>query len=185
MKKIIALTLSLMLLLGCVSALAEAAEKETLTMLGAFSIEYDKLPEGYTLHVKKNSSMEYEAMIISPEEGKPDYSLNMYFSDEWSGVNSLADATEQDIAEIKEDFYEVQEMDDGDIIFEDAQTGEGTPVLIAKAIDGSFASVYTIYMSHEIEIIIWPTGENGKVTDEEINSMITFLTNVKFTPVEK
>ena len=35
MKKIIALALSLMLLLGCVSALAETADKQTITMLGA------------------------------------------------------------------------------------------------------------------------------------------------------
>ena len=36
MKKIIALALSLMMLLGCVSALAETAEKETLTMMGEY-----------------------------------------------------------------------------------------------------------------------------------------------------
>ena len=47
MKKIIALALSLMMLLGCVSALAEAAEKDTITMVGAFTVTYDKLPADY------------------------------------------------------------------------------------------------------------------------------------------
>ena len=75
MKKIIALALSLMLLLGCVSALAEAADKQTITMLGAFTITTDKLPEGYTVNVIKNSEMEYEALIESPEAGKPNYVL--------------------------------------------------------------------------------------------------------------
>ena len=75
MKKIIALALSLMLLLGCVSALAEAADKQTITMLGAFTITTDKLPEGYTVNVIKNSEMEYEALITSPEAGKPNYVL--------------------------------------------------------------------------------------------------------------
>ena len=154
MKKIIALALSLMLLLGCVSALAEAADKQTITMLGAFTITTDKLPEGYTLNVVKNSEMEYEALIASPEAGKPYYVLLMNFSDEWADVDSLANATEEDMAAVKDSFYEVTEMDDGDITFEDGVTGEGTPLLIAKASDGSFGAVYAIYKSHEIEVDI-------------------------------
>ena len=142
MKKIIALALSLMLLLGCVSALAEAADKQTITMLGAFTITTDKLPEGYTKNVIKNSAMEYEALFASPDAGKPYYVLLMEFSDEWDGVNTLDDASEDDIREVKESFYEVTELDDGDITFENGKTGEGTPLLIAKAADGSFGSVY-------------------------------------------
>ena len=40
MKKIIALALSLMLLIGCVSALAEAADKHTITMHNSNPITY-------------------------------------------------------------------------------------------------------------------------------------------------
>ena len=58
MKKIIALALSLMLLLGCVSALAESAAKGTVTMLGGFTIEYSQIPDGYQLaKPTKNSEM--------------------------------------------------------------------------------------------------------------------------------
>ena len=185
MKKIIALVLSLMLLLGCVSAMAEAADKQTITMLGAFTVTTDKLPEGYSLNVVKNSEMEYEALIASPEAGKPYYVLMMTFSDEWDGVNTLDDATEEDIKAVKESFYEVTELDDGDITFEDGKTGEGTPLLIAKASDGSFGAVYAIYKSHEIEVDIFHAEEDVQVTDEEIDAVITFLTNVQFTPVEK
>jgi hypothetical protein len=184
MKKIIALALSLMLMLSCVSALAEATDKQTITMLGAFTITTDKLPEGYKLYVLKNSEMEYEANILSAEEGKPTYTLLMNFSDEWTGVNTLADATDQDMQEVKDSFYEVLELDDGDITFEDAVTGEGTPLLIAKGIDGCFASVYAIYMSHEIEVVIYPADEEGSLSDEDINTAVAFLTNVQFTPLE-
>jgi len=185
MKKIIALALSLMLLLGCVSAFAEAADKQTITMLGAFTITTDKLPEGYTMNVLKNSEMEYEALITSPEAGKPNYVLMMNFSDEWDGVNTLADATEEDMKDVKDSFYEVTELDDGDITFEDGKTGEGTPLLIAKASDGSFGSVYTIYKSHEIEVVFFHAEEDLQVTEDEINAAIAFLTNVQFAPVEK
>ncbi len=186
MKKIIALTLSLMLLLGCVSALAESAEKGSVTMLGAFTIEYDQIPDGYKLsRPTKNSEMEYEAMIQSPEAGKPNMILFMAFNDEWDGVETLADATKEDIAAVKQDFYDVLEFDDGDLIFEDGQTGEGTSLLIVKSVDGDFGAVYTIYKGHEIEIDIYPEGEEDKVTDELINSLVTFVTNVKFIPAEK
>ena len=187
MKKIIALALSLMLLLGCVSALAESDQKGSVTMLGAFTIEYDQIPDGYTLsRPTKNSEMEYEAMIQSPEAGKPNMILYMAFNDEWEGVETLADATEEDIEAVKQDFYDVLEFDDGDLIFEDGQTGEGTKLLIVKSVDGDFGAVYAIYKGHEIEIDIYPDLEAGeKVTDELFAALNTFLTNVKFTPVEK
>ena len=103
--------------------------------------------------------MEFFADIHSAEAGKPFYVLLMNFSDEWTGVDTLADATEQDMVELKESFYETLELDDGDITFEDGKTAEGTPILIAKGVDGCFASVYTIYMSHEIEVVIYPGEE--------------------------
>ena len=113
------------------------------------------------------------------------YLLRMNFSDEWDGVNTLDDATEADMKAVKDDFYEVTELDDGDITFEDGKTGEGTPLLIAKAADGSFGAVYAIYKSHEIEVDIYPAEDDQQVTDDEINAVIAFLTNVQFTPMEK
>jgi hypothetical protein len=108
----------------------------------------------------------------------------MEFSDAWDGVNTLADATEADIAAVKESFYEVTELDDGDIVFEDGKTGLGTPVLIARDVNGSFASVYSIYMSHEIEVVMYP-AEGSTVTDADVERAIAFLTNVEFVPLEK
>ncbi len=184
MKKIIALALSLMLLLGCVSALADG-EKETVTMLGAFSIKYDKLPEGYKLNIVKNTDMEFFADIHSAEAGKPFYVLLMNFSDEWTGVDTLADATEQDMLELKESFYEQLELDDGDITFEDGKTAEGTPILIARGVDGCFAGVYALYKGHEIEVDMYPSDDAEAVTEEEINRMIDLVTNIQFTEPEK
>ena len=188
MKKIIALSLSLMLLLGCVSALAEeeSDQRGSVTMLGAFTIEFNLIPDGYTLsRPTKNSEMEYEAMIQSPEAGKPNMILYMAFNDAWDGVETLADATEQDMEEVKQSFYDVLEFDDGDLSFEEGKTGEGTPLMIVKSVDGDFGAVYTVYKGHEIEIDIYPEGEEDKVTDELFAALNTFLTNVKFTPVEE
>ena len=108
--------------------------------------------------------------------------LYMCFNDAWEGVKTLADATEEDMEAVKQDFYEVLEFDDGDLTFEDAKTGEGTPVLIVKSVDGDFGAVYTVYM---VEIDIYPEGEEDKVTDELMSAVLKFLSDVKFTPVEK
>ena len=97
MKKIVALALSLMMMLGCVSALAETAEKETITMMGAFNVTYDKLPQGYTMNVQADTPMGYAATFISEDPTKPRILLTMAFSDAWYGVNTLADATEEDM----------------------------------------------------------------------------------------
>ena len=188
MKKILALALSLMLLLGCVSALAEDAGKQKITMLGAFSIAYDKgfkaFVDGQETEIRKMKQRR-PGSCASPEAGKPYYVLVMNFNDEWYGVNTLADATEEDMIAVKDSFYEFMELDDGDITFEDSQTGEGTPLLIARAVDGSFAAVYTVYMSHEVEVDIYHAEDDVPVTEEEINTVITFLTDVQFTPAEK
>ena len=77
-----------------------------------------------------------------------------------------------------------QLQDDGDIIFEDAKTGLGTPVLVAKAADGSFGAIYTIYMSHEIEVDIFPGTGAEAVTDEDVNTVLAFLTDIDFVPAE-
>ena len=73
--------------------------------------------------------------------------LYMCFNDAWEGVKTLADATEEDMEAVKQDFYEVLEFDDGDLTFEDAKTGEGTPVLIVKSVDGDFGAAYVVYRS--------------------------------------
>ena len=184
MKKIIALALSVMLLLGCVSALAETAERETITIPGVFSLKYDKLPEGLTFTVEAESDMEYQAKITYAEAGKPYYILAITFYDEWDNVNTLAEATEEDIIAVKKDFYDVLELDYGDIVFEDGKIGQDFPVLIAKDKNGSFGAIYGLFMSHDVEIDIYHE-DDAPVTDEEIKAVLAFVDNVEFIPVEK
>jgi len=179
MKKIIALALSLMMILGCVSALAEG-EKETLTVIGAFDIKYSSLPEGYTMEVAESNGTYYSATIAPKDPTKPVLSLQIEFNDSLDGVNKLTDATPEDMAAIKQSFYEIAELDEGDIIFEETTTGHGTPLLIAKTKDGSIAAVYTIYMSHEIEIDMFFADGKTPVTDEHVKAVVDFLTDVEF-----
>ena len=183
MKKFIALALSLIMLLGCVSAVAETAAKESITMMGAFSINYDKLPEGYTMNTIENTDMQYHSIITSTDAAKPIIWLGIVFYDAYSEVKTLADVDEKTMNGIKDSFYEFTEMDEGTIEFEDGKNGLGTPLLIAKAVDGDFGAVYTIYMGHEIELDFFHEGD-AKVTEEDFNTVIAFLTDVEFVPAK-
>ena len=77
------------------------------------------------------------------------------------------------------------ELDYGEIVFEDSQTNTGIPVLIARAADSSFGAIYTIYMSHEIEIDIFPNAGLEGVSEENIQTVLAFLNDVEFIPIEK
>jgi len=189
MKKILALALSLMMALSCVAAFAETAEKEstekqTMTMMGAFDIRYDPLPEYYDMVVENNDEMSYVAVYNPKEKGHPMLVLSISFSDAWSGVNTLADATEEDKEAIKKSFYETAELDEGDLEFSDAQTGLGTPLMVVKSKDDTLGALFGIYQSHEIEIDIFTNGEEGVKASDEIETLIKFLTDVEFVPVE-
>lgn len=129
--------------------------------------------------------MAYQAMIAPKETGKPIILLKMAFNDEWDGVHSLADATEEDMTVLKADFYDVTELDYGEIVFEEKQTRTGIPVLVARATDGSFGAIYAIYLSHEIEIDIFPNAGLEGVSEENVQTVLTFLDDVEFIPIEK
>ena len=184
MKKIIVLALSVMMLLTCAAAYAGEAEKQSVTMAGAFSISYDKLPEYYTLEKVHDDELQFTALIRSTDAAKPNMILDISFSDEWAGIDTLADVTEQDILELQEDFYRVTELDAGDLVFSDAETGMGTKLMVARDKDGSMGAVYCIYKGHEVEIDLFPGAAGNPVTEEDIQTVIRFLTDIEFTPLE-
>jgi hypothetical protein len=184
MKKIIALALSLIMLLTCAAAFAETAEKETLTMAGAFSITYDKIPEYYSMRKIADNDSDFLAILESNDADKPLIILTIAFNDQWSHVKTLADATEEEILAVQEDFYRVTELNDGDLIFSFSETGLGTKLMIARDKDGMAGAVYCIYMGHELEIDLYPGSAGKAVTDAEIQTVIQFLTDLEFTPVQ-
>lgn len=184
MKKIIALALSLIMILTCAAAFAEAAEKQAITMAGAFTVSYDKLPEYYSMSKLSNDTYEFEALLESGDADKPLMYLSIAFNDQWADIKTMADLTEEDLEAIKEDFYKVTELNDGDLVFSDAVTGAGTKLLVTKDKDGMAGAVYSIYMGYEIEIDIFPGTAEKPVTEEDIQKVIQFLTDIEFTAAE-
>ena len=183
MKKIIALVLSLVMLLGCAAAMAEAeAGKESLGVLkvvGAFDIKYSPLPNDYKVNVYMQNDMTLIANITTSKAELPQMGLIISFNDEWADTERLNDVTDEDMEAIKDSFFE--EYDE--VEFDIKETNAGTKLLIAKIPGGQEAYVYTIYKGYELEMEIIP-DKDGELTDEDIDRVVAFLSEMEFVPVE-
>ena len=106
MKKIIALALCLVMLLGCTAAMAEAeAEKESLGVLkviGAFDIKYSPLPNEYKVNVYMQNDMTLIANITTTKAELPQMGLVIAFNDEWADTERLNDVSDEDMEDEKE-----------------------------------------------------------------------------------
>ena len=187
MKKIIALALSLIMVLSCTAVFAETAAAEqpaegkpTLKVLGAFDIQYNEIPDGYSVTVTEQNDMRVTALIQSTQENLPLMVLGIAFNDQWAHIDRFNDATEEEIAHIKGTFEEVDE----NVTFEDAETALGTKLLIAKEDGGALVTIYSIYKGHEIEMLMIPNGSAEVITDSDIARVIDFLTGIDFVPVQ-
>ena len=188
MKKIIALMLGLTLLFGC-AALAENSEKEnmgTLNVNGEFKIQ-GKIPEGYKLSILDANSTNIFALISTEEADKPQMTLSIAFNDLFTGEDGVAmrlnDVDDQGIEEIKASFREQIT----DAAFEDAETALGTRLLVVKGHVDENSSVvvfYSVYQSYEIELVTTMGLDGGDVdlTEEQVQTIIDFLTNLDFVP---
>jgi hypothetical protein len=183
MKKIIALALCLVMLLGCTAAMAEAeAEKESLGVLkviGAFDIKYSPLPNEYKVNVYMQNDMTLIANITTTKAELPQMGLVIAFNDEWADTERLNDVSDEDMEAIKDSFFE--EYDE--VNFDTKETKAGTKLLIAKIPGGQEAYVYTIYKGYELEMQIIP-DKDGELTDEDIDRVVAFLSEMEFVPVE-
>ena len=190
MKKIIALLLGLTLLLGC-AALAEDAGKETLGTLnvnGAFQIK-GQIPEGYRLSILDADNTNIHALISSEEADKPQMTLSIAFNDLFTGEDGTAmrlnDVDAEGIEAIKASFLEQIP----DAAFEDAETALGTRLLVVKGHVDENSSVvvfYSVYASYEIELVAVMGMNAGDVdlTEDQVQTIINFLTNLDFVPTQ-
>ncbi len=182
MKKIIALVLSVMMLLTCAAAMAEA-EKEsmgTLKVNKAFEIRYSPLPDDYTLSIFQQNDMTIIANIKSSQAVLPRMGLTIAFNDEWADTERLNDVSEEDLEAIKDSFY----SEYNELTFETRETAAGTQLLVVTVPSGQDAYVYTIYMGHEIEIHLIPGEEQEALSAADIDRVVAFLSDMDFVPME-
>ena len=184
MKKIIALVLSLVMLLACAAATAEAEKDSmgTLKVNKAFDIRYSALPNDYTLFFYQQNDMTIIANIKSTQKDLPQMGLVIAFNDEWAGTERLNDVSEEDLQAIKDSFSDEYEEQ---LTFDMKETAAGTKLLTVMTPGGQDAYVYTIYKDHEIEMHIVPGEEQTALGEADLDRVVAFLSDVDFVPVEE
>ena len=184
MKKIIALALCLMMMLLSAAAVAETAEKAdlgTLNVKGQFAIKIGELPEGYTIEETAENEFGILSLINAP--GKAGIILTITFDETFADIERMNDMDESTLEWLKSTWTD--EFDH--VEFEDAETEYGTKLLIAKIYfdDGTMlGNVFTVYKGYAIELAVVPDGTDA-VTEENIQAIVKFLSDMDFVPVEE
>ena len=187
MKKLIALALSLALLLGCVSALAETEQKTlqaTIDMNGVFALKC-YLPEGYVVQNAGMTGGTYVASIShATDSSKPAMMLSIAFDELLADIDRLNDLDDEALAKIAATFAE---EDDIEVTY--SETHLGTKMMVVKDMTDTtdYVDFFTIYKGYEMEFVLVKdlTGESGSsLTDEEIEMAVQFLSDLEFDEVK-
>jgi hypothetical protein len=185
MKKLSALLLCLMLVLSCTFAVAESAKKEDYTVVtvnGAFNIR-GITPEGYRLEDTQSVDTDIWAVFGSEDPSKPSFSLVISFLEEYANVERLNDLSEAEIEAIKATFA------DDEVEFSETETAYGTKLLVVREAGDApdYVDFVSIYKGYYIEFLLIPgeEAEEQKLSDEEIQMCIDFLSNLDFIPIEE
>ena len=180
MKKIVGVMLCLAMLLGCAAALAEYTNIGAVNVNGAFEAR-GVLPEGYTMETVELENGGLMSMIKCEDAAKPTLILSIMFDEMYAGVKKLNDLDDEAIAYLESTFTDEYAVD-----ISYTETAHGTKLLVAKELNGKFADVYTIYEGYEFEFVLVPTEEGGadSLTEEQIQLVIEFLSDLEFVAVE-
>ena len=192
MKKIIALLLCLALL-ACGAAVAETAEKQDLGTVGTVSVSNAfnikcKLPEGYKVSFLESGNDSIIALVASEDATRPMLTLSVAFDDTYTQDGKalrLNDLTAEDAELLKQSLLE--DVSDGTI--EEAETAYGTKVYIVKAFLGdlNYVSVFSIYKSYLVEAVVvaGTEAESSTLTDEQIQMVINFFSDMDFEEIKE
>ena len=187
MKRIFAILLCLAVALGCTTALAETAAKETIGQVnanGVFTLQC-AIPEGYSVTSDTDETGNVYATIASEDSSKPLMVIAIAFNELCAEVERLNDVTEEELEFIKSTFTE-----EDDVVFDTAETAYGTKLLVVKEVGeaADYVDFYTIYKGYEIEFVLFAgmteAGESLPLTEEQIRMAIQFLSDMDFVAAE-
>ena len=179
MKKLLAITLCMALLLACSAAMAE--ERQTLgTLNGMFAIECI-VPDGYQTEViDSDGNGMLKVSIVSEDKTGPYMVLSVAFDELMADVERLNDLDENTLAMIEETFRSEDEVE---ITY--TETAFGTKLMMVKEVaDGvEYVDFFTIYKGYEVEFVLLKDSAGG-LTDYEIETAVKFLSDMEFVPAE-
>jgi hypothetical protein len=189
MKKIIAVLLSLMLILGTAYSLAEAADEKfvigEININGAFTLKCNMM-EGYKLIGSENTGSQFLAVFASEDPSKPIVQLSVAYDEIIADVERLNDLEDNPVAMAALEASFVANDPEVEITYD--ETGLGTRLLIARGYSKfhNYIDFMSIYKGHMIELVVTPNEKTDKkiLTDEQYEVARRFLTEMDFVPTE-
>ena len=152
----------------------------TLNVNGEFMLR-GKIPEGYDLQVISGRGSKIIAALTSDDISKPGMMLTVAFNEMYADVKRMNDLSAEEMETVKASYTDMN-----DVEFSEAETAEGTKLLIAKeaGTDEDFVSIFSVYQGYSIEFVLSPNPDaaNSVLTDAQIQTAIDFLSNLEFVP---
>ena len=152
----------------------------TLNVNGTFDLQC-RIPDGYKLQIMSSQKTRIIAALIADDVQKPQMVLTVAFDEQYTGIDRMNDMSDEDIETLKQSFTALNEIE-----FSEAQTGEGTKLLIARETgeDEDYVSILTVYKGYVVEFVLTPNPEAAEqtLTDDQIQKSIDFLTELQFVP---
>ena len=154
-----------------------------LSVNGEFEITC-KLPEGYKLQVVEMRGESIIASVTSDDVTKPQMYLSIAYDELYADVQKMNDLDEDRRVILEQSFTTMDEVE-----ITKAETGLGTELMMVRNVGSGtdFVDFISIYDGYLIEFNMTPSPSmaNQKLTDEQIEVAIRFLTDVMFNPVKK
>ena len=185
MKRIIALALCLTML-AC-AALAEGAEKTytgELTVRDKFTAKW-VAPEGYHMVDVQSGGEGFMIAAFVPDEedaAKPMMTISIAQDELLSEVQRLNDLSDDALALIEATF---REEDGVDISYMETAYGTKFMVIRENVDNVDYVDFYSIYMGYEMELVLTQSEASAgtPITDEQIATVVKFLSDLEFVPV--
>ncbi len=184
MKKLTAVLLALVMVMGCTAALGESVEKENLGIIsvnGEFSLQA-AMPEGYRVSYLNTTNLSSRVRIACDDLNRPSMDLIISFDEQDAEFRRLNDLNDEELAALEQTFYDTNET--YEITY--SETSHGTKLLIAR--DDSFSLplvIFSIYEGYDIEFSVFPGMNTGTVSEEDIAMCIQFLSDLDFVSPAK
>ena len=158
------------------------ADLGKLSVNGVFDLQC-KIPEGYSLQIMSSQKTRIIASLIADDAQKPQMVLTVVFDEQYADVDRMNDMPDEDLETLKKTFTVLNEIE-----FSEAQTGEGTKLLVAKEAgeDEDYVSLISVYKGYLVEFVLTPNpaAADQTLTDDQIQKCIDFLTDLQFVPAE-
>ncbi len=152
----------------------------TLNVNGEFMLQ-GKVPEGYKLQVISARNSRIIAALITEDVSRPQMLLTIAFDEMFADVERMNDLSAEEIDTLKASFTDMNEVE-----FSEAETAAGTKLLIARETgsDEDFVSILSLYKGYSVEFVLSPNpnAADQKLTDEQIQAGIAFLSALEFIP---